>query len=205
MRINANLANMRIRISVDQHYISIICIKLMNLNKAFVLGNVTRDPEVRALPSGQQVASFGIATNRFYTDQLGQKKQDAEFHNIVTFGKLADIASRYLTKGSLVLIEGRIKNSSWQGTDGIKKYKSEIIAESLQLGPRPADRTQDAGGSPYQKPSFTSQSQNQPKAEDIPIIEENYAPPTTFINNEEPKSNPTENNSDEIDVKDIPF
>ena len=83
----------------------------MNLNKAFVLGNVTRDPEVRSLPSGQQVTSFGIATNRFYTDSTGQKKQDVEFHNIVCFGKLADISSRYLTKGSLILIEGRIKTN----------------------------------------------------------------------------------------------
>ena len=81
----------------------------MNLNKAFILGNVTRDPEVRALPSGQSVTNFGIATNRFYTDASGQKKQEAEFHNIVCFGKLADISSRYLNKGSLVLIEGRIK------------------------------------------------------------------------------------------------
>src|ERR1700687_4777766 len=109
----------------------------MNLNKAFILGNVTRDPEVRSLPSGQQVASFGIATNRFYTDQAGIKKQEAEFHNIVTFGKLADIASKYLTKGSLILIEGRIKTSSWQNSTGVKQYKTEIIAETLQLGPRP--------------------------------------------------------------------
>ncbi|MEK7124153.1 MAG: single-stranded DNA-binding protein, partial [Patescibacteria group bacterium] len=94
----------------------------MNLNKAFVLGNVTRDPEVRALPSGQQVASFGLATNRFYTDAQGQKKQDVEFHNIVTFGKLADIASRYLNKGSLVLIEGRIKTRNWQNAQGVKQY-----------------------------------------------------------------------------------
>jgi len=173
----------------------------MNLNKAFVLGNVTRDPEVRALPSGQQVASFGIATNRFYTDQAGQKKQDAEFHNIVCFGKLADIASRYLTKGGLVLIEGRIKNSSWQGTDGIKKYKSEIIAESLQLGSRPGG-SPNAGGSSYQKPSYASQNQpnsNMPKAEEIPIIEENYTPPATNNDTSTPE------NTDEIDVKDIPF
>src|SRR3989338_5267957 len=110
----------------------------MNLNKAFVLGNVTRDPELRALPSGQQVASFGIATNRFYTDQSGQKKQDAEFHNIVAFGKLADIASKYLTKGSLIFIEGRIKTRNWNNSAGVKQYKTEIIADSLQLGPRMA-------------------------------------------------------------------
>src|ERR1035437_10839182 len=108
----------------------------MNLNKAFVLGNVTRDPEVRSLPSGQQVTSFSIATNRFYTSGAGEKKQEAEFHNIVCFGKLADISARYLNKGGLVLIEGRIKTRNWMNAAGVKQYKTEIIADSLQLGPR---------------------------------------------------------------------
>ncbi len=167
----------------------------MNLNKAFVLGNVTRDPEVRALPSGQQVTSFGIATNRFYTDSTGQKKQEAEFHNIVCFGKLADISSKYLTKGSLVLIEGRIKTRNWQNSAGVKQYKTEIIADSLQLGPRPGGTGGTSGQ--YNK-SFSPQESSVPKNEDIPIIEENYTPP----NNEEPKINSDEG---EIDVKDIPF
>ncbi len=162
----------------------------MNLNKAFVLGNVTRDPEVRALPSGQQVASFGIATNRFYTDASGQKKQDAEFHNIVCFGKLADIASRYLTKGSLVLIEGRIKTRNWQNQQGIKQYRTEIVADGLQLGPRGSGGSnQNIGQSSFVKPS---------EDKDIPIVEEN-APPANFVNTEEPPK------TDEIDVKDIPF
>ena len=165
----------------------------MNLNKAFILGNVTRDPEVRALPSGQQVASFGLATNRFYTDQSGQKKQDVEFHNVVCFGKLADIASRYLTKGSLVLIEGRIRNSSWQGADGVKKYRSEIITEVLQLGPRSA-----GGSSGSQNKSFSSPESSNTKTQDIPIIEENYTPPSNTISEESKEEG-------EIDVKDIPF
>lgn len=165
----------------------------MNLNKAFVLGNVTRDPEVRALPSGQQVTSFGIATNRFYTDSSGQKKQDAEFHNIVCFGKLADIASRYLTKGSLVLIEGRIKTRNWQNSQGIKQYRTEIIADSLQLGPK------GSGGGWQRNFESKEPNQNQTKSEDIPVIEEN-TPPANFVNTEEPK--PEEG---EIDVKDIPF
>ncbi len=171
----------------------------MNLNKAFILGNVTRDPEVRALPSGQQVASFGIATNRFYTDQAGQKKQEAEFHNIVTFGKLADIASRYVTKGTLILVEGRIKTSSWQNASGVKQYKTEIVAESLQLGPRPGGAT----GAPAQNRPYQAPQQNQPKSEEIPIIEENYTPPTTNDAQEIPPSFDT--GSEEIDVKDIPF
>lgn len=169
----------------------------MNLNKAFILGNVTRDPEARALPSGQQVVNFGIATNRFYTDQAGIKKQDAEFHNIVAFGKLADTIARYVTKGSLILIEGRIRTSSWQGADNIKKYRTEIIAENLQLGPRPMSAGQNSQyNKPYSAPTAT------PKVEEIPIIEENHMPPANFVGTEEPK--PGEN-TDEIDVKDIPF
>lgn len=170
----------------------------MNLNKVFVLGNVTRDPETRALPSGQQVCSFGIATNRFYTDQAGVKKQEAEFHNIVAFGKLADIASRYLTKGGLVLIEGRIKTSSWQGTDGIKKFRTEIIAETLQLGPRSTGQSAPAATSGYQKP-YQSPASSAPRTEEIPIIEEN-ATPGNFVSQEDPKGD-----DGEIDVKDIPF
>ena len=170
----------------------------MNLNKAFVLGNVTRDPEVRALPSGAQVTSFGIATNRFYTDQAGQKKQEAEFHNIVCFGKLADISSKYLTKGSLVLIEGRIKTRNWLNSAGVKQYRTEIIADSLQLGPRGAGST--GGGGQYNK-SFSSQPET-PKANDIPIIEEN-TPPANFVNNEPPTME--EKQDGEIDVKDSPF
>ncbi len=160
----------------------------MNLNKAFVLGNVTRDPEVRAMPSGQQVTSFGIATNRFYSDSAGQKKQEAEFHNIVCFGKLADISAKYLTKGALVLIEGRIKTRNWQNSAGVKQYRTEIIADALQLGPRGAS----TGGSGGYNKADTSQESSQ-KSEDIPVIEENYTPPATSFSN------------DEIDVKDIPF
>jgi len=168
----------------------------MNLNKAFVLGNVTRDPESRAMPSGQQVVNFGIATNRFYTDQAGQKKQDVEFHNIVAFGKLADTISKYVTKGSLILIEGRIKTRNWDNAAGVKQYKTEIIAENLQLGPRPGG---SASGQ-YQKPS-TQQSNTQeatPNTQEIPIIEENYTPPAA-------SNEPSPENNQEIDIKDIPF
>jgi len=167
----------------------------MNLNKAFVLGNVTRDPEVRSLPSGAQVTSFSIATNRFYTDGSGQKKEEAEFHNIVCFGKLADISSRYVTRGSIILIEGRIKTRNWQDQSGGKHYKTEIIAETLQLGPRGTSSPK-----PYSRP-MQSPEPEAPKNDDIPIIEENYIP----------QDNPPAENtfqgdaSDEIDVKDIPF
>ena len=96
----------------------------MNLNKAFVLGNLTRDPELRQTASGQAVCSFGIATNRYYTNSVGQKQEQAEFHNIVTWGRQAEIASQYLKKGSLVLIEGRLQTRSWQDQQGTKKYRT---------------------------------------------------------------------------------
>ena len=91
--------------------------KNMNFNKAIIAGNLTRDPEIRSLPSGQQVANFGVASNRYYTDQQGNKQEKAEFHNVVAFGKLADICSKYLKKGMLILVEGRIQTSNWEGKE----------------------------------------------------------------------------------------
>jgi len=171
----------------------------MNLNKAFVLGNVTRDPEVRSLPSGQQVTSFSVATNRVYTDGSGQKKEEAEFHNIVCFGKLADIASRYLTKGSMVLIEGRIKTRNWQDQSGNKHYKTEIIAELLQLGPRGSGGKNSGFSKPYQNPEPEIQKNN-----DIPVIEENYVQPAEDTQSSSETIFQSDS-SDEIDIKDIPF
>lgn len=109
----------------------------MNLNKAFVLGNLTRDPELRQTPNGQSVATFGVATNRMWTDHAGNKQTQTEFHNVVVWGRLAEIASQYLGKGRLVLVEGRITTRSWQDQQGQKKYRTEIVAENMQLGPRP--------------------------------------------------------------------
>lgn len=182
----------------------------MNLNKAFVLGNVTRDPEVRSLPSGQQVANFSIATNRFYTSSSGEKKQEAEFHNVVCFGKLADIASRYLNKGSLVLIEGRIKTGNWVNSSGVKQYKTEIIAEMLQLGPKSSGASSGSSDdSDHMKPSFRgaeSEKENLPTVEeDIPIIEENPTPPPDDDSVDKETVSLEDDAAEEIDIKDIPF
>jgi len=109
----------------------------MFYNKAIILGNLTRDPEIRTMPSGQPVATFGVATNRVWTDrQSGQKKEEVQFHNVVVFGRLAELANQYLSKGSLVLIEGRIRTRNWETPQGIKRYVTEIIGEAMQLGPR---------------------------------------------------------------------
>src|SRR4030042_5126059 len=132
----------------------------MNLNKAFLIGRLTRDPETKPLPSGQSVTNFGLATSRFFTDKTGQKQQQADFHNIVLFGKLADIASQYLTKGSLVLIEGRIQTRTWKDSSGNSRSRTEIVGERIQLGPKSAGKVM-----PAQKEPGVAQ-------EDIPVIEE---------------------------------
>lgn len=184
----------------------------MNLNKVFILGNLTRDPERRSLPSGQAVVSFGVATNRFFTDQSGQKQQEVEYHNVTVFGKLAEIASQYLQKGSLVLIEGRLRTRNWQDASGTKHFRTEIIAENLQLGPK---------GTTSQESSVPQSAQTPPISdEDIPVIEENPKPPQTSSylveeeKSEEKKEkkktslnpfNSSEEDSEEIDVREIPF
>lgn len=109
----------------------------MYLNKTFIIGNLTRDPELRALPSGAKVVQFSIATNRVYKDTQGAKKEEVEYHNIVVFGMQGENCAKYLKKGQSALIEGRIQTKSWDDKEtGDKKYKTEIVAESVQFGPR---------------------------------------------------------------------
>lgn len=103
----------------------------MNLNKAMVIGNLTRDPEMRTTPSGAQVASFSVATSLVWTDQSGQQQKKTEFHNIVAWRKLAEICGQYLHKGSKVYIEGRLQTTDWTGQDNIKRYRTEIVAENM--------------------------------------------------------------------------
>lgn len=116
----------------------------MFLNKAFIIGNMTRDPELKALPSGSKVASFGVATNRVYKDKDGNRQEAAEFHNIVAFGRLGELCAQYLKKGSQVLVEGRIQTRSWEAQDGSKKYRTEIIADNVQFGSRAGSGGQGA-------------------------------------------------------------
>jgi|SRR3989344_2636849 len=108
----------------------------MYINKAFIFGNLTRDPELRAMPNGMNVCSFGVATNRVFTGRDGKKQEQADFHNIVVFGRQADTVAQYLKKGSSAFIEGRIQTRSWDGKDGEKKYRTEIVADRVQFGPR---------------------------------------------------------------------
>lgn len=107
----------------------------MYLNKAMVFGNLTRDPELRSLPSGVQVCTFSIATNRVYKDRDGNKQEQADFHNIVVFGRQAETSSQYLKKGDSAYVEGRLQTRSWE-KDGAKQYRTEIVAERVQFGPK---------------------------------------------------------------------
>jgi len=116
----------------------------MYLNKAFVYGNLTRDPEVRSLPSGVQVTSFSVATNRVWKDKEGAKQESVEYHNIVVFGRQAETSAQYLSKGSSVLIEGRLQTRSWEA-DGVKKYRTEIVADRVQFGPRSGGAVSSGG------------------------------------------------------------
>lgn len=114
----------------------------MYLNKVFLYGNLTRDPELKAMPSGQQLASFGLATNRTYKDKNGQKQEATEFHNIVAFGRPAEVLAQYMKKGRPLFVEGRIQTRSWE-SDGVKKYRTEIVVDNFQFGASAA-----GGGAP---------------------------------------------------------
>lgn len=107
----------------------------MYLNKAMIFGNLTRDPEMKALPSGMQVCSFSIATNRTFNDRDGKRQESTDYHNVVAFGKQAEIVAKYFTKGSSAYVEGRMQTRSWD-KDGVKQYRTEIIMDRFEFGPR---------------------------------------------------------------------
>ena len=149
----------------------------MDLNKAMIIGNITRDPEVRTTPAGQTVANFSVATNLVWTDQSGQKQEKVEFHNVVAWRKLAEIVGQYLKKGGKVYIEGRLQTRNWDDKETSKKmYRTEIVADNLIMLDRAGSRT--AASAPSEQPT--------PK--------DDFAQPSSPANNES-----------EINVEDIPF
>lgn len=152
----------------------------MNINKAFLYGNLTRDPESRALPSGGQVVSFGLATNRVYKDRDGAKQEATEFHNIVAFGRSAELIAQYMKKGRPLFVEGRIQTRSWDDKEtGKKNYRTEVVVENFQFGDggnRGAGGAQAAAGgvsSPVPQAPSDSQEIQYPdediNPEDIPF------------------------------------
>jgi single-strand DNA-binding protein len=135
----------------------------MYLNKAFIIGNLTRDPELKALPSGMKVCSFGIATNSVFKDKEGKRQENTEFHNIAAFGKTGELAAQYLKKGSQVYVEGRLQTRSWE-SNGEKKYRTEIIATTVQFGNRPGGGSGGAGS----ESSASSSSSSGKKGIEVP-------------------------------------
>ncbi len=161
----------------------------MNLNKVQLIGRLTRDPELRTTPSGQTVTSISIATNRTWNDKAGQKQEKSEFHNIVIWGRLAEIAGQYLTKGQEAYFEGRLETRSYTGKDGVERKTTDIVAENMQMGSRaqgssagnrPAPMAM--GAAPVGRPT----PQQQPVAEEIPTIN-------------------LDEEQDEVRLEDVPF
>lgn len=145
----------------------------MYLNKAILIGNLTRDPELKSLPSGIQVATIGLATNRTWKDKDGNKKEDTQFHNIVVFGRQAETSAQFLRKGSSILVEGRMQTRSWDAPDGTKKYRTEIVADRIQFGPRPGGAGAPADASiKSQGSESASQADSAPPADAIEYPEE---------------------------------
>lgn len=153
----------------------------MNLNKVFIVGRLTADIDLRTTPTGQSVTSFSIATNRVWTDKGGSRQEETEFHNVVAWGRQAEVASQFLVKGSLLLIEGRLRTRSWQDKQGQSRKTTEIVCERLQLGPKPSG----AGASrPQQKEG--KEEPSAPSIEEVPVIN-------------------LEDGHDEIKPEDLPF
>ncbi len=157
----------------------------MNLNKVVILGRVTQDPELRNTPSGTSVCSFSVATNRVWNDkQTGKKQQDTEFHNVVAWRRLGEIASQYLSKGSLVLVEGRLQTRKWEDSSGNTRQRTEIVADNIQLPPKSMG---SAETTPTRRPKKKKKVRSK---DDIPVIEEDEE----MAEDEE-----------DIDVDEIPF
>lgn len=161
----------------------------MNVNKVILVGRLTRDPEMRTTPTGQSVATISMATNSFWTDKSGQKQDKTEFHNVVLWGRQAEIASQYLTKGQECFIEGRLQTRAYTGKDGVERRTTEVIGETMQLG----SRAQGSGGGASAAPRPASnQAAPQSKANNQPVEEEI---PTINLDDE----------SEEIRIEDVPF
>ena len=145
----------------------------MDLNKVIIVGRVTADPQLRTTPGGQSVTTIGVATNRTWNDKNGQKQEEAEFHNVVLWGRTAEVAAQFLVKGATVLIEGRLRTRSWTDKQGQQRKTTEIMAERMQLGPRPQGSQPSGGFTAASQPAQngTSGAKSAPAEEEIPTID----------------------------------
>jgi len=180
----------------------------MNINKVTLVGRLTRDPEIRTTNTGSTVASIGLATNSFWTDKNGQKQETTEFHNIVIFGKLAEVAGQYLIKGQEALFEGRLQSRSYVGKDNVERRVTEIVATEMQFGAKPQGASQ-GGYANAQRP--TNSNPVQPQAQPM---QNNQAPVNQAPVNQVPKPAPVEeeiptinldDEQEEIKIEDVPF
>ncbi len=160
----------------------------MNVNKVILVGRLTRDPEIRTTPTGQSVATISMATNSFWTDKSGQKQDKTEFHNVVLWGRQAEIASQYLTKGQECFIEGRLQTRAYTAKDGAERRTTEVIAESMQLGSRAQGSAQGASATtrPAAQAPSSGVKSSAPMEEEIPTIN-------------------LDDESEEIRIEDVPF
>lgn len=148
----------------------------MNVNKVIIVGRLTRDPEIRTTGSGQTVATLGMATNNYWTDKSGQRQEKTEFHTVVLWGRLAEVAGQYLTKGAEAFVEGRLQTRAYSGKDGVERKTTEIIGESMQLGSRSREgqgggsAPRQDGGSARSAAASGAAASQAPKEEEIPTI-----------------------------------
>lgn len=144
-----------------------------SLNRAQLIGNVTKDPEVRQTSGGQMVASFSIATNSSWVDKTGQRQEKAEFHNVVIWGKLAEVAQQYVKKGKKIFVEGRMQTRDWDGEDGVKRYKFEIVVDSMIMLDRAGAPSGEGVESTYERqPNSSAMKSSEPAGEMAAIAEE---------------------------------
>ena len=144
----------------------------MDLNKVFILGRLTADPSLRTTSSGTPVGSFSVATNRVWNDKNGMKQEETEYHNVVVWGRQAEIANQFLKKGGLVLIEGRLRTRTWQDKQGQNRRTTEIICERLQLGPKVSNQIE----SNFISHPLVEENISSPDLPEIDIDEENIKP-----------------------------
>lgn len=163
----------------------------MNVNKAIIIGRLTRDPELRTTPNGQTIANFSVATSRQWKDQGGQKQEKTEFHNVVAWGKQGEVIGQYFTKGQEIYVEGRLETQSWDDKDsGKKMYRTEIVLEKFEFGAKAgggnAPQNSSYNNTPQQRPAAPAAQPQQRKEEEIPTIN-------------------LDDEIDEIKIEDVPF
>ena len=138
----------------------------MNYNRVILIGRLTADPELKSTASGKSVATFRLATNRVWTDQQGKKNEASEFHNIVLWGRPAEVVKQFCAKGSELMVEGRISTRTWEDQNGAKRYTFEIVWENIQLGSRPGGARKAAEG---EAAAAAPSAEEEIKPEDLPF------------------------------------